>query len=90
MAPVIPIILPDAGTLDKVSAQATRDSLSELINLAHYQQKPTIITRNQKPVAVLVSMDQYDYMVTESQFQESPPHSLAKPTVEQLTEPTKL
>lgn len=43
----------------KVSAQEARVQLSDLINKAVYGQQPSVITRQGKPVAVLVAYEEW-------------------------------
>ncbi|GAB3741973.1 type II toxin-antitoxin system Phd/YefM family antitoxin [Spirosoma lituiforme] len=49
----------EINELHKVSAQVARVQLSDLINKAIYGRQPSLITRQGKPAAVLISFDQW-------------------------------
>lgn len=49
----------EINELYKVSAQEARVQLSDLINKAIYGQQPSLITRQGKPAAVLISFEQW-------------------------------
>lgn len=49
----------EISELYKVSAQEARVQLSDLINKAIYGRQPSLITRQGKPAAVLISFEQW-------------------------------
>ena len=49
----------EVSELHKVSAQEARVQLSDLINKAIYGRQPSLITRQGKPAAVLISFEQW-------------------------------
>ncbi|GAB2553321.1 type II toxin-antitoxin system Phd/YefM family antitoxin [Spirosoma aerophilum] len=49
----------EVSELYKVSAQEARVQLSDLINKAIYGRQPSLITRQGKPAAVLISFEQW-------------------------------
>ena len=55
----------------KVSAQEARVQLSDLINKAVYGQQPSIITRQGKPVAVLVAYEEWQVYQRWQQTEQS-------------------
>ena len=62
--------LMELNELYKVSAQEARVQLSDLINKAIYGRQPSLITRQGKPAAVLISFEQWQ---TFQQAQKSEP-----------------
>lgn len=55
----------------KVSAQEARVQLSDLINKAVYGQQPSIVTRQGKPVAVLVAYEEWQVFQQWQQKEQS-------------------
>ncbi len=49
----------EKGLINQVTAQEARTQLSDLINRAVYAHQSSLITRQGKPVAVLVSYDEW-------------------------------
>ena len=60
----------EISELYKVSAQEARVQLSDLINKAIYGRQPSLITRQGKPAAVLISFEQWQAF---QQAQQSEP-----------------
>ncbi|MPR31910.1 type II toxin-antitoxin system Phd/YefM family antitoxin [Salmonirosea aquatica] len=46
--------------INRVTAQQMRDQLSDLLNRAAYLHEPTLVTRQGKAVAVLVSVEDWE------------------------------
>ncbi|GAB3644140.1 type II toxin-antitoxin system Phd/YefM family antitoxin [Spirosoma arcticum] len=57
--------------LHKVSAQEARVQLSDLINKAVYGQQPSVITRQGKPVAVLIAFEEWQVFQQWKQKEQS-------------------
>lgn len=57
----------EKGLINQVTAQEARTQLSDLINRAVYAHQSSLITRQGKPVAVLVSYDEWRQLMEGNQ-----------------------
>jgi prevent-host-death family protein len=57
----------EKGLINQVTAQEARTQLSDLINRAVYAHQSSLITRQGKPVAVLVSYDEWRQLMESNQ-----------------------
>lgn len=44
----------------RMSAKEARDNFSDVLNRAYYQQEPIVVERQGKPVAVVISLEEYE------------------------------
>ena len=76
----------EVNELYKVSAQEARVQLSDLINKAVYGRQPSLITRQGKPAAVLISFEQWQ-VFQQIRMSESLPVNNPSPASIQETVP---
>ncbi|MPR37254.1 type II toxin-antitoxin system Phd/YefM family antitoxin [Salmonirosea aquatica] len=50
----------DTDGINSVTAQEMRNQLSDLLNRASYLKEPTLVTRQNKAVAVLISVEDWE------------------------------
>ena len=72
----------EISELYKVSAQEARVQLSDLINKAIYGRQPSLITRQGKPAAVLISFEQWQAFQQTQKFEPLPVDNEASSSTE--------
>lgn len=72
----------EINQLHKVSAQEARVQLSDLINKAIYGRQPSLITRQGKPAAVLISFEQWQAFQQAQQAESLPVDNQASSSTE--------